>query len=67
MGARQEGFHEVNPLMRSLLEDPGALLLVKGLIPLLIAWLTPARLLLPSIFLLIAIVAWNLTQLMAFI
>ncbi|MDP2954341.1 MAG: DUF5658 family protein [Chloroflexota bacterium] len=53
------GFTELNPLVRSLLPSLGAFLLLKGGVPLLIAWLVPGRLLLPSIALQSLVLFWN--------
>jgi len=57
------GFQEVNPVIRASLETPVQILALKLFIPLLIAWLVPARLLIPAILLLLVIVGFNLTQL----
>ncbi len=57
------GLNELNPLMRYLFAMPLLLLVVKFIIPLLIAWLAPGKLLLPSIVLLALFVAWNLKEL----
>lgn len=61
--AFSHGFAELNPLVLALLERPWGLALAKGLAPLIIAWLVPGRLLVPSILLLIGINGWNLAQL----
>jgi hypothetical protein len=58
------GFTELNPLIARLETRPLELVVVKGVVPALIAWLVPAKLLLPSIALLAAIVAWNIGQLL---
>ena len=50
------GFTELNPIMANLVANPWALVLVKGAVPVLIGWLIPGKLLLPSIGLAIAIV-----------
>lgn len=65
--AVQRGFTEVNPYMVRLLDDPSQLLLVKGLIPLFIAWLVPGKLLLPSIGIMVVVAAWNGNQLLTLI
>lgn len=57
------GFQEINPVIRASLETPVQILALKLLIPVLIAWLVPARLLIPAIVLLLAIVGFNLAQL----
>ncbi len=61
------GFHELNPLMRYLLTVPLLLVIIKFAVPVLIAWLAPGRLLLPSIILLSLFVAWNLKELLLFL
>ena len=58
------GFTEMNPIMADLQARPAGLLVVKVLMPPLIAWLVPAKLLLPSIGLLFAVVGWNAGELL---
>lgn len=60
--AFSQGFAELNPLVRALIEHPWGLALMKGVAPLLIAWLVPGRLLVPSVFVLTGINGWNLAQ-----
>ena len=60
------GITELNPLMRYLLTLPVLLLVVKSVIPLLIAWLVPGRLLLPAVALLALVVLWNIKELLVF-
>lgn len=57
------GHHEINPIMRGLLESPVQLVVFKPIIPLLIAWLIPARLLLPALILLVVVIGFNITEL----
>lgn len=57
------GHHEINPIMRGLLDSPLQLLTFKLIIPLLIAWLVPSRLLLPALVLLVAVIGFNITEL----
>jgi hypothetical protein len=57
------GFKEFNPVIRGLLDTPVQLLVFKLIIPLIIAWLVPARLLLPALLLLLVVTVLNLTQL----
>ncbi len=59
------GFREFNPLI-GLLDTPARLLIFKLIIPLIIAWLVPARLLLPAILLLLLVIGFNLSQLLFF-
>ena len=61
------GFHEINPLMRLFLQIPAVLLLIKLLLPALIAWLVPGKLLWPSIALLAFVVIWNTAQLINYL
>ncbi len=61
------GFYEINPLMRYLLTVPLLLVIIKFAIPVLIAWLAPGKLLLPSIILLSFFVAWNLKEILLFL
>jgi hypothetical protein len=61
------GFAELNPFVRFLVQIPVLLLVVKLFIPLLIAWLMPGKLLLPSIGLLALIAAWNIKELVVFL
>ena len=63
--AMQRGFTEMNPYMAQMLASPQWLLLVKGLVPLIIAWLVPGKLLLPSIGLMGAVSMWNASELLA--
>ena len=61
------GLFELNPLVRYLIEIPALLLVFKLAIPLLIAWLMPGRLLLPSIALLGLVAIWNVKELIIFL
>ncbi len=61
------GLYEMNPLIRFLVHVPLMLLVVKLLIPVLIAWLMPGKLLLPSIALMTLVVIWNLKELAVFL
>lgn len=61
------GLYELNPLMRYLVTVPPLLVVFKLAIPLLIAWLAPGKLLLPSVVLLSLLIAWNLKELMFFL
>ena len=57
------GFKELNPVIRGLFDAPVQLVILKLIFPLLIAWLVPARFLLPALVLLLVVIGWNLTQL----
>ncbi len=61
------GLSEINPFIRYIVHIPVLLLVIKLFIPLLIAWIMPGRLLLPSIALLALIVVWNLKELVIFL
>lgn len=61
------GLTELNPFIRHLVNIPVLLIIVKLAIPLLIAWLIPAKLLLPSIALLAIVIVWNLKELILFL
>ena len=61
------GFTELNPFMRFLIDIPILLVVVKLLIPLLIAWLMPGRLLLPSIALLVFVAIWNTKEILVYL
>jgi len=60
------GLTELNPFVRFLVEIPALLILVKLVIPVLIAWIMPGKLLLPSIALLAIVVLWNIKELIIF-
>jgi len=60
------GFYELNPLMRNLVAIPPLLITIKLVIPVLIAWLAPGKLLLPAIILLIFVISWNIKELLLF-
>lgn len=57
------GFRELNPVIRGALDAPVQLLAFKLVIPLVIAWLVPARLLLPALLLLLVVIGLNLREL----
>lgn len=61
------GFTEINPFMSFLIRLPLLLLVVKLAIPVLIAWLIPGRLLLPSIALLALVAIWNIKEMLVFL
>lgn len=61
--AISSGFEELNPVIRGSLDTPAQLLLFKIIIPLIIACLVPAKLLLPALVLLLMVIAWNLKEL----
>ena len=59
------GFEELNPVIRGSLDAPAQLLLYKIIIPVIIAALVPAKLLLPALVLLLAVIGWNLKELLS--
>jgi hypothetical protein len=60
------GFTEINPFIKFLITIPLLLIAVKLLIPVLIAWLIPGRLLLPSIAVLALVTIWNIKEILVF-
>jgi hypothetical protein len=60
------GLSELNPVMQALVRSPLELMAVKLLVPALIAWLTPGKLLIPAILLLCLIVGWDMKELVLF-
>ena len=58
------GYSEMNPLMRALLCAPIQLVVIKVFIPLVIAWLTPNKLLLPATAFIFLVVCWNVKELL---
>jgi len=61
------GLYEMNPFIRLLVQIPFLLVFVKVVIPVLIAWLMPGKLLLPSIAVLALVVIWNVKELLVFL
>ena len=61
------GLTELNPFVRFLVNVPVLLLVFKLAIPVLIAWLMPGKLLLPSTALLSLVVIWNIKELIVFL
>ena len=62
--AVSNGYYERNPVFASLQSNPMGLFMLKFAGPVAIAWLVPARLLVPSIALLFAVVGWNVAELL---
>lgn len=58
------GFEEMNPVMRGMLGTPVQLVIFKLITPLAIAWLVPARLLLPALLLLLVVIGFNVKELL---
>ena len=61
--ALDAGFVERNPVFAALQDDPIGLFLLKVAGPIVIAWIVPAKLLLPSIAVLCAVIGWNVAEL----
>ncbi len=61
------GLWEINPIVRFLIQVPVLLVVVKLIIPVLIAWVMPGRLLWPSIAALALVVIWNIKELVIFL
>ena len=57
------GAHELNPVIRASLSSPLQLTVLKGGLPLLIAWLLPGKFLIPGIVFLAVVVGWNVKEL----
>ena len=57
------GFKELNPIVKGFLDTPAQWLLLKLVIPLFIAWLVPARFLVPALGLLLVVLGLNLKEL----
>ena len=60
------GAHEINPLMNKMLSVPYQMYTAKLIIPVLLAWLLPGKILIPSIILLAVVVGWNIRELLIF-
>ena len=61
------GLSEINPLVIYLIQIPALFVVVKVFIPIIIAWILPGKLLLPSIGLLALVVIWNIKELAVFL
>jgi hypothetical protein len=61
------GLWELNPIVRFLVHIPVLLVVVKLIIPVLIAWIMPGRLLWPSLAALAAVIGWNIKELVVFL
>ncbi len=60
------GANELNPIMRGMVSTPMALYTTKLLMPLVLAWLLPGKLLIPSIAVLVFVVGWDVRELLVF-
>lgn len=61
------GLTELNPFVRFMIDVPVLLVIVKLVIPVIIAWVMPGKLLLPSIALLALVFIWNVKELIVFL
>jgi hypothetical protein len=61
------GLSELNPFLGHLVNIPILLIIVKIVIPVLVGWLIPGKLLLPSVGLLALVTMWNLKELVFFL
>lgn len=59
LAAVHSGLKEMNPMFRSVLHEPLLLSLMKVLMPVLIAWLAPGKMLLPAIIFVALVCAWD--------
>jgi hypothetical protein len=67
VAAMNLGLSEINPFIRFALQLPALMLVIKLFIPVLIAWLIPGKLLIPSIILLGLVIVWNIKELFVFL
>jgi len=61
------GLFEINPLVGYLIQIPLLFIAIKVFLPVIIAWIIPGKLLIPSIGLLILVVVWNIKELVVFL
>lgn len=60
--AARSGWIELNPFMRAQLDSLLKMAAFKFVVPVLVSWFVPGRLLIPAIMLLCGITGWNLYQ-----
>ena len=60
--AARSGWVELNPIMRAQLDSLAMMALIKFVIPGLVSWFVPGRMLIPAILLLCGVVGWNLRE-----
>lgn len=58
------GLSELNPFMKGLLDTPVQLIIIKLIIPILIAWFVPSKFIIPGIAVLFMVVSWNIKELL---
>lgn len=57
------GGQELNPFMQGFVSNPLQFLLVKGVPAIVLAWLCPAKLLIPAVVLMLFVVGWDAKEL----
>ena len=57
------GLRELNPIIGNLLQSVPWLVMLKAVIPIVIAWLVPGKWLLPATGLSFTVIIWNLKEL----
>jgi hypothetical protein len=62
--AARYGWSELNPFMQSSFDSLYKLAIFKFVIPVLISWFVPGRLLIPAIILLCGILGWNIKEML---
>jgi hypothetical protein len=60
------GLKELNPFLITLSSNPFQMLFIKLLLPLFFAWLSPGKLLIPSIAFLTLVLGWNVKELIIY-
>jgi hypothetical protein len=60
--AARSGWVELNPVMQAQLDSLAMMALLKFVVPGLVSWFVPGRLLIPAILLLCGVVGWNLKE-----
>jgi hypothetical protein len=65
--AASNGAHELNPVIRYMVNSPYQIFLVKAVIPILLAWVLPGKILIPSIALLVFVVGWDTRELLLYL
>jgi hypothetical protein len=61
------GLSEINTLVIYLIQIPVLFVVVKVFLPIIIAWILPGKLLIPSICLQALVVIWNIKELTVFL
>jgi len=61
--AMRLGAQELNPFMQGFVSNPLQFLLVKGAPAIVLAWLCPAKLLIPAVALMLFVVGWDVKEL----